>query len=92
MSRWSARAQRDLLSIGRTIARDNPRAAREFLALLQRRAGQARELPGSGRIVPEFGDSSLREIVVDHYRIVYRVHDHEIVVLTVFNSRRRIPL
>ena len=39
--RWTDRARRDLLAIGRYIARDNPAAARQWVERLRERAQQA---------------------------------------------------
>lgn len=86
--RWTARARRDLLEIGRFIARDKPGAARDWVARLRRRARQAAELPSSGRRVPELNQEDLRELVEGGYRIVYRILDEEFHVLTVFESHR----
>ncbi|MDA8020345.1 MAG: type II toxin-antitoxin system RelE/ParE family toxin [Thermoanaerobaculia bacterium] len=86
--RWTHRSRRDLLEIGRFIARDKPGAARRWVARLRRRAQQAAEYPDSGRIVPELGRDDLREVVERGYRIIYRISDREIHVLTVFESHR----
>lgn len=86
--RWTDRSRRDLLEIGRYIARDKPGAARRWVARLQQRARQAARYPESGRQVPELGRRDVREIVEGGYRIVYRLADGEVHVLTVFESRR----
>lgn len=86
--RWTERARGDLLEIGRFIARDKPEAARKWTARLRRRARQAAQLPGTGRVVPEFQRDDIREIVERGYRIVYLVLEDEVHVLTVFESHR----
>ena len=86
--RWTERSRRDLLEIGRFIARDKPDAARRWVTRLQRRARQAAEFPHAGRSVPELGREDVREIVEHGYRIVYRIVGREIHVLTVFESHR----
>ena len=86
--RWTERSRRDLLEIGRFIARDKPGAARRWVAGLRQRAHQAAEFPDSGRHVPELGRDDIREIVERGYRIVYLIVGQEIHVLTVFESHR----
>lgn len=88
---WSRRALEDLRSIRAYIGRDDEAAALRWTERLMGAAGRARDLPLSGRMVPEFGREEIREILLQHYRIVYRVGEDRIVVLTVFESHRRLP-
>ena len=44
--------------------------------------------PNSGRIVPEFGDSAMREILWRNYRLVYRLVGENVEVVTVFHGAR----
>ena len=89
--RWSDHARRDLLAIGRYIARDNPRAARGWIEQLRERARQAAEDPLMGRVVPELGRDDVREVFLRSYRIVYRVGEDAVDVLTVFEGHRLLP-
>ena len=47
-----------------------------------------REQPEMGRIVPEFGNENLREIVRSPYRIVYRRQKNKIGIVRVWRSER----
>ena len=89
--RWTLRAQSDLLEIARFIARDNPDAARRWVAMLRKRARAAARMPRVGRRVPELGRDDVREVVVRRYRIVYQLSPDGIVVLVVFESHRQLP-
>jgi addiction module RelE/StbE family toxin len=86
---WTQRAQKDLESIGDFIARDNPSAAASWIERLMQRVVDAAIVPDAGRLVPELGRSDVREVFVRSYRIVYRVEDHRLVVLTVFEGHRQ---
>lgn len=86
--RWTDRARRDLLSIGRYIAQDNPSAARQWVERLRQRARQAAAKPLAGRVVPELQRNDVREVFLRTYRIVYRVRKGSIDVLTVFEGHR----
>jgi len=88
---WTDRGRRDLLDIGRFIAKDNPRAARAWVERLRDRARKAAESPLAGRVVSERADQDVREVFVRNYRIVYRVVDDAIHVLTVFEGHRLFP-
>jgi toxin ParE1/3/4 len=86
--RWTDHARRDLLAIGRYIARDNPIAARQWVERLRARARQAANMPLAGRVVPELQRDDVREVLLGTYRIVYRVRENAIDVLTVFEGHR----
>ena len=89
--RWTKRARRDLIEIGRYIARDKPEAARRWVERLRQRARDAAETPLFGRKVPEVDREDVREVLLRGYRIVYRIHASEIRVLTVFEGHRLLP-
>jgi len=46
------------------------------------------EHPRSGRVVPEMGQKHLREIILGNYRIIYRLLDENVQVLTVHHGAR----
>ena len=87
---WTARAERDLLEIGRYISRHSPIAARRWVTHLRRRAREAVDHPQLGRKVPEFGHPDIRELLHGNYRIVYRLGDDRIEVITVFEGHKRL--
>ena len=69
----SISARTDLRDIVRYISLDNPEAALRFGRFLISRTRLLELSPQLGRIVPELGDPSIREIIVRSYRVVYRV-------------------
>ena len=73
---WSPAARDDLHDIVVFIARDNPNRAMSFGHELISGTDRLQEFPEVGRIVPEYRNDYIREIVIRPYRIVYRV-DHE---------------
>jgi toxin ParE1/3/4 len=89
--RWSKRAEADLEDIYQYIAADDPVAAARWVEKLMDRARKVAPLPHSGRVVPEFGVPELREVLVRTYRIVYRIREHEMQVITVFEGHRLFP-
>ena len=88
---WSTGAREDLRPIADFIATDNPRLARDWIHKLQVRARRAAKYPHSGRKVPEYERDDYREILVGHYRIIYRVNPTRIVVVGVYEGHRRLP-
>lgn len=88
---WSDRAKDDLAAIGEYIAAD-PAAAMRWVDRLIADVERAAELPLAGRIVPEYADrGDIREVLRRTYRIVYRVRDEAIEVLTIFEGHRLFP-
>lgn len=71
----SPSARRDLRDIVRYISLDSPERAVRFGQFLVSSVKRLADFPEMGREVPEFGNPSLREIVVRSYRVIYRV-DH----------------
>ncbi len=42
----------------------------------------------AGRIVPEVGDDSLREVIYGDYRLVYRLRAESVEVVTIYHGAR----
>ena len=89
--RWSPEALSDLESIRDFIARDSPHYAQLLVHKLVAATEQLTSFPNSGRVVPEFGDETLRELIVGAYRIVYRCRGGTVEVATVFQGNRLYP-
>ena len=68
-------ARSDIRDIVRYISFDAPERALDFGRFLVSKVKALGQFPEMGRVVPEFNDSNLREIVVRSYRVIYRV-DH----------------
>ena len=88
---WTGRALADLRAIDDCIAADNPAAAERWVGRLIAKAQAAARLPMARRVVPEKARTDVREVFLRSYRIVYRVRERSIVVLTVFQGHRLFP-
>lgn len=86
----SSSAKLDLSEIVRYIADDNPTAARKWLNEMNEAITKLASFPALGRIVPEYSDDSIREIIKGQYRIVYRINmDQEsICIIAIHHSKR----
>ncbi len=69
---WSPSARFDLKDIAGFIAEDSPFAAERFVRSPFQAVERLADFPETGRIVPEFGDSTIREKIRKPCRIVYR--------------------
>ena len=88
--RWTPPAVADLLAIFEYVARDSPQAARRLRDELRTRTTALRDHPHLGRVVPELGNESIREIIHGNYRLIYRVAGG-IQILAVMEGHRVLP-
>ena len=88
---WTDEALKHLDSIHRHIAEDSPVYARRMVDKVTRRSRQIGAFPRSGRMVPEYRDIDIREVVEPPYRVVYRVTPDRVDVLAVFHGARLLP-
>ncbi len=89
---WTDNAIEDLNDIGEYIAKDSERYAEITVLKLFSSVDILETYPKKGFMVPEFRDESIRQIIVDNYRIVYQFTENSAVVsiLTVHYSSRLI--
>ena len=89
---WTDRAQADLSAVRAFIEVNSPHYASVIVRRLLHAVDRLQDFPQSGRIVPEYADPAIREVVLRPYRIVYRiVSAQEIHVLTVHHGARGEP-
>ena len=77
---WSPTARLDLKDLAAYIAEDNPAAARRFVRSLFQVVERLPEFPESGRMVPEFNDVRIREVLRRPCRLVYRIKPEEQII------------
>ena len=70
-------AQADLADIVRYIAQHNSDAAARLGYELITRAESVAAFPEIGRVVPEFRQPNLREVICRSYRVIYRLRREE---------------
>jgi len=85
---WTDRAQQDLREIVEYIARDSKAYAQSFGLRLRSSVDRLAAFPESGRAIPEDPDSGLREVIVQPYRLLYKIAPNRVVVLTVVHGMR----
>jgi len=79
----------DLDLITDYIAKDSVRYAQEFSDRIFERIEGLKDFPLMGRVVPEYQNVELRELVMGRYRIVYRIFSaDEIVVLRIVHGAK----
>ncbi len=88
---WTEEAQAHLDGIYQYIARDAPLYAKRVVDKLTRRSEQLIQHPQSGRIVPEYEDQQLRELIVFPYRLVYRTGRDRLDIIAIFHGAQKLP-
>jgi len=90
---WASVAEKDLVNIIEYIAEDSPQNALNILKSIRKQASDLYTLPDRGRIVPELYDQGIlqyRELIIAPWRLIYRVSEQEVYVLSVIDSRRNV--
>lgn len=86
--RWSPRALEDVEAIAEYIQKDSPFYAKAVVAKIVAASRRLVDFPLSGRIVPETGDSAVREFFVFSYRVIYRIKGTSITIAAVVHCKR----
>ena len=85
---WSNPAISDLENIKNYIAKDSSHYASIFIEKIIEAVDKLYKFPLIGRIVPEFKNQNVREIIYQHYRIIYKVDKEAAFILTVVHGGR----
>ncbi|HKJ82311.1 MAG TPA: type II toxin-antitoxin system RelE/ParE family toxin [Ignavibacteriaceae bacterium] len=89
---WSRESLRRLIEIENYIAKDNPERAIKFIDKIIDRGEDIKNFPLRGRIVPEFSNNDIREVLENSYRIVYRISKTRVEILTIFEGHKLFPV
>lgn len=90
---WSKTAESDLMAIILFIRDNSPHAAINTFASIRDKTSDLVLYPERGRIVPELlaqGIGHYRELIISHWRVIYRFSGDAVYVLSVLDSRRNV--
>ena len=87
---FTPRSKSDITEIVHYISQDNPQAARNWTKSIFDSIKRLENFPSSGRIVPEYSEDTIRELIKGQYRIVYKINqsEEEIYIVTIHHSKR----
>lgn len=85
---WTERAAADLRRIKAFIAYDKPVAASQWVQKIKKAAERLRNFPRSGRVVLELSQDAIRELIVENYRVIYKITNKTVAILTVFEGHK----
>lgn len=83
----AAEQVRDIASY---IALDKLSVAEQWIDKIFDSVEQLIDFPESGRVVPELQINNVRELVQGNYRVIYKILDISISILTVKNYRQKL--
>jgi toxin ParE1/3/4 len=89
---WSPLAVDRVSEIAGYIAQDNSVAAESWINTVFKKVEDLKAFPESGRIVPETDNKTIRELIYGNYRIIYRLEEKRISVLTVRHGKQILPV
>lgn len=90
---WAGVAENDLKEIIEYIATDSSANALKTLKKIRQKASSLYTLPERGRIVPELQEQGIllyRELIVPPWRIIYRISEMKVYVLSVLDARQNV--
>lgn len=88
---WSNLALDDLRDIFDYVAQDSERYADRLMDKIIRRVDMLTVFPKMGRVVPEFEDEKIRELIEGNYRIIYKINpEGNIGIARVHHSTRNL--
>jgi len=85
---WTEPALCDLEDIRDYIRKDSEFYARRFVEKIFAAVEKLGRFPGVGRPVPEADDENIRELIYRDYRIMYRLEQKRVLILTVVHGAR----
>jgi addiction module RelE/StbE family toxin len=83
---WTKEALEKLTEIEDYISKDSPVRAARFVDQLVEHPELLSNNPRLGRMVPEIANPVIRELIFKKYRIVYRLNEESVEILTVFEG------
>ncbi|MCX5815961.1 MAG: type II toxin-antitoxin system RelE/ParE family toxin [Proteobacteria bacterium] len=89
---WSPLAIDRVSEIATYIAQENPAAAEKWVDTVFRKVEDLQNFPESGRVVPETEIKTIRELIYGNYRLIYRLEEKRISVLTVRHGKQILPV
>jgi addiction module RelE/StbE family toxin len=87
---WTENSIQDLLAIKEFISLDSTDRAEKWISELYSSGENLATFSQRGRVVPEFNQEDIRELLIENYRLVYRIKTTSVEILTVFEGHRRL--
>ncbi len=87
---WTEPALEDLRNVVEYIARDSFAYAERFGTRVVEAPKRLAQFPFCGRMVPEFEEENIRELIYESYRIIYLVNGKVCYIVAIIHGSRDI--
>ncbi|MBF0121234.1 MAG: type II toxin-antitoxin system RelE/ParE family toxin [Desulfobacterales bacterium] len=88
MVKWTDPAKLDLKKIHDYIAEDSKYYAKRVVQDIVDKTEKLNDNPEIGRIVPEFNEPNIRELIIYSYRLIYEIKTKTVEILTIIHGKR----
>ncbi len=88
---WSPLAIDRAGEIAEYFAQDSRIVAENWIDAIFAKVEQLKSFPESGRIVPEINSPKIKELIYGNYRIIYRLEEKQISILTIRHGKQILP-
>ena len=88
---WTRQALQMVNEFVDYIAQDDYVTAEQWALDLMSQTDKLADYPRIGRVVPEYGEETLRELIVGYYRISYRIKEDAVYIEAVWHTRQIPP-
>ena len=85
---WTDSAWRDLEEVADYIAQDSRYYAASFVQEVRVAARSLSTLAERGRVVPEFSDPAIHELLIKRYRLIYRCSEKRVEIVAFIHGAR----
>ncbi len=89
---WIPQALADVGANAEFIAKDSVYYAQLFTRKVFDPVEKIADFPQIGRIVTEINSENIKEIILENYRIIYRINNELVEILTVYHSARLLEI
>ena len=89
---WSPLSVERMTEISEYIAEDNLDASIKWVESIFKLIDRLEQYPEIGRIVPELDKPNIRELIHGNYRIIYKVQQRVLFILTIRHNKQILPL
>ena len=87
---WTDPAWADLEAAAQDITRDSEFYAASLVQEVHEAAMSLEDFAERGQIVPEFGDESIRELLVKPYRLVFKLTEEHVFIVAFIHGAQRL--
>ena len=85
---WSPFAIQRVIEISRYIEQESPKNSLSFTQEIFKRVEGLKQFPKIGKFVPELEERNTREIIFSSFKIIYRIEEDRLLILTVLHMRQ----